>query len=153
MIKSMVDTAKALKKPLSVCGEIAADPYFIPLLIGLGLNSISVDTHSVDTVRHKVSSVAPAACRQLTSEVLSARYAEEVRALLSRFSEDVQKIGGKVPKYDIEFIDPICKMVVHTEKNDFRVNLEGREYFFCCKQCMEKFLNDFVKMKNMSFPR
>jgi YHS domain-containing protein len=141
MIKSMIETAKALKKPLSVCGEIAADPYFIPLLIGLELNSISVDIHSVDMVRHKISSVDPAACRQLASEVLSARFAKEVKMLLSQFNGGAERGGDMVFKDDLESIDPICKMVVHTKKNDFRVSVEGKDYFFCCKRCMEKFLN------------
>lgn len=153
MIKSMVDTAKAVNKPLSVCGEIAADLYYIPLWIGLGLDSISIDIHTVDRVRHKILSVDPAACRQLTSEVLSARYAAEVRMILTRFSGIVQKNEDNVFKNDVEFIDPVCKMVVHTKNNDFRVNLEGREYFFCCKRCMGIFLNDFVKVKHASFPR
>jgi len=37
--------------------------------------------------------------------------------------------------------------------NNFRVDIEGREYFFCCKRCMGIFLNDFVKVKNASFCR
>jgi len=147
MIKSMVDTAKALKKPLGVCGEIAADPYFIPLWIGLGLDSISIDIHMVDRVRNKISSVDPAACQKLTSEVLSARYAAEVRMLLSPFSGIAQKHEDKVCKDDVECIDPVCKMVVNTNNNDFRVNIKDREYFFCCKRCMGIFLNDFVKVK------
>ena len=147
MIKSMVDTAKALKKPLGVCGEIAADPYFIPLWIGLGLDSISIDIHMVDRVRNKISSVDPAACQKLTSEVLSARYAAEVRMLLSPFSGIAQKHENNVCKDDVECIDPVCKMVVNTNNNDFRVNIKDREYFFCCKRCMGIFLNDFVKVK------
>ncbi len=152
MIKSMVDTAKALKKPLSVCGEIAADPYFIPLWIGLGLDAISIDIHTIDRVRNKISSVDTAACRKLTSEVLSARYASEVRMLLSPFSGIVQTNEDKIFKDDVESIDPVCKMVVHTKNNDFRVEIEGREYFFCCKRCMGIFLNDFVKVKYASIP-
>ena len=152
MIKSMVDAAKALKKPLSVCGEIAADPYFIPLWIGLGLDAISIDIHTVDRVRNKISSVDPVACRRLTSEVLSARYASEVRMLLSPFSGLVQKNEDKHFKDDVECIDPVCKMVVHTKNNEFRVEIEGRKYFFCCKRCMGTFLNDFVKVKYASVP-
>ena len=152
MIKSMVDTAKALKKPLGVCGEIAADPYFIPLWIGLGLDSISIDIHMVDRVRNRISSVDPAACRKLTSEVLLARYAAEVRMLLSPFSGIAQKHEDKVCKDDVECVDPICKMVVHTKNNDFRVNIEEREYFFCCKRCMGIFLNDFAKVEKRLLP-
>lgn len=137
----MIDTAKSLNKPLSVCGEIAADPYFIPLLIGLGLNSISVDIHSVDMVRHKISSLDPAACRQLSSEVLSAQFASEVKMLLSQFSGGTERSGNRVFKDDLDFIDPICKMVVHTKKNDFPVSMDGKDYFFCCKRCMEEFVN------------
>ena len=50
MLKSIVDIVKESAKPLSICGEIAADTNFLPLLVGLGFENISVDLHSIPTV-------------------------------------------------------------------------------------------------------
>ena len=50
MLKSIVDIVKESAKSLSICGEIAADTNFLPLLVGLGFENISVDLHSIPTV-------------------------------------------------------------------------------------------------------
>jgi YHS domain-containing protein len=67
--------------------------------------------------------------------------------LLSPFIGTVQKSEDKKCRDDVECIDRVCKMVVNTNNNDFRVNIEDREYFFCCKRCMGIFLNNVVKVK------
>jgi phosphotransferase system enzyme I (PtsI) len=42
LIKNTVDAAHAHKVWVSVCGEMAADPVLAPLLIGLGVDELSV---------------------------------------------------------------------------------------------------------------
>jgi phosphotransferase system enzyme I (PtsI) len=42
LINLVVQTAHKKGKPVSVCGEMASDPYAIPLLVGLGVDMLSV---------------------------------------------------------------------------------------------------------------
>jgi len=43
-LKAIFDAGKKKNIPVSVCGEIAGDPHFLPLLLGLGVGSISASS-------------------------------------------------------------------------------------------------------------
>jgi phosphoenolpyruvate-protein phosphotransferase/dihydroxyacetone kinase phosphotransfer subunit len=66
---------------VSVCGEVAADPVAVPILIGLGVDSLSVAAPAVANVKHSVRRVDVAHAADLAERALSCAGAEEVRAL------------------------------------------------------------------------
>ena len=35
--------------------------------------------------------------------------------------------------------DPICGMGVDPKKTDYQSKFKGKEYYFCCEGCLEKF--------------
>ena len=51
LIKSIAAAAREAGKPVSVCGELAGYPQFIPLLIDAGINAISVSPKRISAVR------------------------------------------------------------------------------------------------------
>jgi multiphosphoryl transfer protein len=67
-----------------VCGEAAADPEMIPLLVGLGVEELSVAPGSVAAVLAQARTLESTACRDLANRALAAVSVAEVRALLSR---------------------------------------------------------------------
>ena len=54
MIRSIVAGARLHGRPVSVCGEMAADVQTIGLLIGLGVRELSVQPRAVAAVRQVV---------------------------------------------------------------------------------------------------
>jgi phosphoenolpyruvate-protein phosphotransferase len=54
MIKDCAATALRNKKDLSVCGEMASDPSMAPLLVGLGVRSLSMQPASIPEVRKAI---------------------------------------------------------------------------------------------------
>jgi phosphoenolpyruvate-protein kinase (PTS system EI component) len=66
---------------VSVCGDSAADPLALPLLIGVGVRSLSVPAARVERVRSWVSGLDVAACAELAGRALRASTFEEVRRL------------------------------------------------------------------------
>jgi phosphocarrier protein FPr len=68
---------------VAVCGEAAADPTVVPILVGLGVKELSVTPSSIGAVRARVAALDPADCRALAGRVLEAGTLSEVRALLS----------------------------------------------------------------------
>jgi len=46
LIKQTVKSAEKYQTPLSVCGEMASNPQYIPLLIGMGITELSVNPGS-----------------------------------------------------------------------------------------------------------
>ena len=69
--------------PVAVCGEAAADPIAIPVLLGLGVRELSVSPRSVPTVKARVRGLELAHCMSLANTALDAEDAAAVRRLVS----------------------------------------------------------------------
>jgi phosphoenolpyruvate-protein kinase (PTS system EI component) len=66
-----------------VCGEAAGDASVIPLLVGLGIEELSVTPGAIGHVRDVLAGLDPAKCEALAARALNARSLTEVRALLA----------------------------------------------------------------------
>ena len=82
LISGVVQGARTRGRPVAVCGEAAADPMLVPLLVGLGVDELSVAPASVRAVAARVAGLDLDACRVLAERALAASTVEEVRALL-----------------------------------------------------------------------
>ena len=51
LLQDLVDAAREHGKPLAVCGELAGDPAFIPQLVDIGVETVSVSPRLIPTVR------------------------------------------------------------------------------------------------------
>ena len=74
--------AAAAGIPLEVCGEAASDPVAMPLLVGLGVDELSVGAARVGTVREWVRRLSAADAVGLAGRALSFRDAADVAALV-----------------------------------------------------------------------
>jgi phosphotransferase system enzyme I (PtsI) len=61
---------RAAGKPVGVCGEAAADPRLAPVLVGLGVTSLSMTARSVPAVRAALAEYTLADCERLAREAL-----------------------------------------------------------------------------------
>lgn len=66
---------------VAVCGEIASDPVAAPVLLGLGVDELSVGPYAVPEVKQAVRELDVTECRDLAGRALLAGSAAEVRAL------------------------------------------------------------------------
>ncbi|HYZ63881.1 MAG TPA: putative PEP-binding protein, partial [Acetobacteraceae bacterium] len=71
--------------PVSVCGEIAANPSFTPLLLGLGIRSFSTNAAAVPRVKQAVRSTTMDDCQRLTWQVMKQTDPNRTRELLEQF--------------------------------------------------------------------
>jgi multiphosphoryl transfer protein len=81
LISGVVRAAAAYRRPVAVCGEAAADPRLVPLLIGLGVAELSVAPAAVPVIRARIAELDLDACRAMAERALAASTVEEVRAL------------------------------------------------------------------------
>jgi phosphoenolpyruvate-protein kinase (PTS system EI component) len=72
----------ATEIPLEVCGEAASDPVTMPLLVGLGVDELSVGAARVGTVREWVRRLSAADAAGLAGRALSCHDAADVAALM-----------------------------------------------------------------------
>ena len=70
------------KVPVGVCGGIASDPVAVPILIGMGVDELSVSLPSIPAVKAQIRALRLDACRELAERALAADSAADVRALV-----------------------------------------------------------------------
>ncbi|MBB5912421.1 phosphocarrier protein FPr [Nocardia transvalensis] len=68
--------------PVAVCGELAADPAAIPILLGLGVRELSVTPPAIPEIKARTRTLDLATCRSLATEALRCPSAAAVRALV-----------------------------------------------------------------------
>jgi phosphoenolpyruvate-protein phosphotransferase (PTS system enzyme I) len=86
LIGSVADAARNAGRPLTICGEMAGDPRYTELLLGLGLRELSVAPGEILEVKSAIRRVTIAAAAALAAEALELGSASEVEALLARHS-------------------------------------------------------------------
>jgi|TARA_B110000977_G_scaffold46115_1_gene62707 phosphotransferase system enzyme I (PtsI) len=69
-LKMIIDEANRLGKPVSVCGEIAGDPIYASLLLGMGATSLSLTSSLLPEVKYFIRNVKIEDARALVEEVL-----------------------------------------------------------------------------------
>jgi phosphoenolpyruvate-protein kinase (PTS system EI component) len=82
LIERVADAGRQAGIPVSVCGDAAADPLVLPLLIGAGVDTLSVPAARVQRVRSWLARLDTAACAELVTRALRAGTAEEVWGLV-----------------------------------------------------------------------
>ncbi|MGH8777236.1 MAG: phosphoenolpyruvate--protein phosphotransferase [Jiangellaceae bacterium] len=78
-----VSRAAAGQAKVAVCGEAASDAAAVPILVGLGVDELSVTPYAVPLVKQAVCNLDLADCRPLARAALDLATAAEVRALTS----------------------------------------------------------------------
>jgi phosphoenolpyruvate-protein kinase (PTS system EI component) len=78
LVKGVAKAGREAGITVSVCGDAAADPRVLPLLIGAGIKTVSVPAARVATVRSNISKLNFLSCKQLVERALLASSAAEV---------------------------------------------------------------------------
>ena len=84
-LKRIVDDAHGAGLPVSVCGEMAGDSLYAPLLLGLGIDSLSMAPPNLPAVKFIVRAMKMADARALAREVLAMASGKEIFAKLQQF--------------------------------------------------------------------
>jgi phosphoenolpyruvate-protein kinase (PTS system EI component) len=82
LISRVVRAAGAAGVSISVCGDAAADPAVLPLLIGLGVRKLSVGAARLPQVAEWIADANSSVCAALADRVLQAATTEQVQAHL-----------------------------------------------------------------------
>jgi len=96
LIKSVIRAARRGKVETSLCGEIAGDPVYTMLLIGLGLRNLSLVPFQIPAIKQVVRKVTVEECERLARKIGSL---DSDRRILSTLRSELQKtvpeaIGG-----------------------------------------------------------
>jgi len=85
LVQFATEAALRMRMPVSVCGELAAAPKLTPLLLGLGVRSLSMNASAVPRVKQVVRSVAIDACVRFARRLMEQADPDRIRALVDGF--------------------------------------------------------------------
>lgn len=86
LVQFTVEASLRLRKPVSVCGEMAANPKLTPLLLGLGLRCLSMNASAVPRVKQVVRGVAIDDCARLARRVMEQAEPSAIRTMVEDFA-------------------------------------------------------------------
>ncbi|MBU2575337.1 MAG: phosphoenolpyruvate--protein phosphotransferase [Elusimicrobia bacterium] len=82
IINLVVQTAHKKGKPVSVCGEMASDPYAIPVLVGLGVDMLSVPIKMYLRSKYSVRSMSFEKFSAISQHLLGLSTSVEIRKII-----------------------------------------------------------------------
>ena len=81
----VVSAAQRANIPVCVCGELAADPIFAPLLLGMGVSEFSMSPKAVNEIKFLLRKTKYETARTLRNEILSLKRARHIVSRLRTF--------------------------------------------------------------------
>ena len=84
-IDMVVKAAQRAGKPVGVCGELAADPSFVPLLLGMGVTEFSMSYTAVSEVKFLLCKTTLEEARKLRDEVMEMTRSRHIISKLRSF--------------------------------------------------------------------
>ncbi len=83
LLQQIVTQAHQHGRWIGLCGELGGDPRFLPLLLGLGLDEISLSARQISGHKSALLQLHAGRCRQLLRQVCDADSREQVLTLLA----------------------------------------------------------------------
>ena len=90
LIQFAVEAAARRGIPISVCGEMAGDPRYSALLLGLGLRELSMAPRSIPRVKQRIRSLDMVAATRRARAIMDQADVERVAALLDDFNASLE---------------------------------------------------------------
>lgn len=92
LVRNVIEAGHGAGIPVSMCGEMASDPFAAVVLLGLGLDEFSMSAVSVPDVKRTIRSIDAAEARKLADEALKMGSHREIEAFLT------MRLGDHVPR-------------------------------------------------------
>jgi phosphotransferase system enzyme I (PtsI) len=94
MVRQVVEAGHSRGISVAMCGEMAGEPGYVPVLLGLGLDELSMNALSIPKVKRLIRMATMEECRELVGELLKLSTTEEIREHLQR---EVTRRFGEEP--------------------------------------------------------
>ncbi|MBM3277019.1 MAG: phosphoenolpyruvate--protein phosphotransferase [Candidatus Handelsmanbacteria bacterium] len=91
LVAMTVESGRRHGVPVSICGELAGDPLAVPLLVGLGLESLSLSPGLIPEVKEVVRAICLSEARELAAACLTLKTGAEVRQRLEEAAFNLAK--------------------------------------------------------------
>jgi phosphotransferase system enzyme I (PtsI) len=89
LLRDVIRTSNRLEKPVSLCGEMAGQPEFTMLLLGLGLRTLSMTPPAIPEIKQLIRSINMEQCIRISRRVASF---DTDRAVLNYLKDELNKV-------------------------------------------------------------
>jgi phosphotransferase system enzyme I (PtsI) len=86
LIQFTTEAALRARIPISVCGEMAGDPRYTALLMGLGIRELSMSAHALGPVKQRVREIDLAAAQNRATVIMGQTDSGRIAMLLDDFN-------------------------------------------------------------------
>jgi len=91
----IVEGGHAAGIEVSICGEMASDPLAVILLLGMGFNTLSMNSTSLPRVKWVIRNLTLSRSRKALADVLEMEHADDIRLYLHKMLEE-EGLGGLI---------------------------------------------------------
>ncbi len=84
MVRDVVQVSRKAGIRVAMCGEMAGDPLYIPVLLGLGVEELSMNPTSIPVVKRVIRMTSLSEAREIARQVLDLATVEEVNEYVNR---------------------------------------------------------------------
>jgi phosphotransferase system enzyme I (PtsI) len=97
LLRSIAAAGRRAGCDLSVCGEMAADPLLVALLVGLGFRTFSMTSAAIPVVKRALATIDSREARRAVRRALSASTSDAVHAILAPMAAVMQRAAIDTP--------------------------------------------------------
>jgi phosphotransferase system enzyme I (PtsI) len=83
MVRHVVQVSRKAGIRVAMCGEMAGDPLYIPVLLGLGVDELSMNPNSIPVVKKVIRMTSLSEARKIARQALALATVEEVNEYVS----------------------------------------------------------------------
>lgn len=84
-VSEVLAAAQRASIPITVCGEMAGSPFYVPVLLGLGARELSINVNSVLPVRQLLSGISISDTFTLVEKIRTLGTADEIESCLREY--------------------------------------------------------------------
>jgi phosphoenolpyruvate-protein phosphotransferase (PTS system enzyme I) len=88
MLHAVIIAAQGAKIPVSLCGEMAAEPLYTALFVGLGLRELSMTPSAIPAVKQALRGFTAREAKVMSQQALRHETAPEIEVLLRSFEQE-----------------------------------------------------------------
>jgi len=92
LVKFVIDAGRNAGIPVSMCGEMASDPLYAIVLLGLGLQNFSMNPSSIPVIKNVLRAVRYKECRRMAELALDKKTAQEIEEFI------IESVAMKFPE-------------------------------------------------------
>ena len=84
LIRNIINAAHSNGLTVAMCGEMAGEPFYIPILLGLGIDELSMNVMALPRVKRILRSLHYKESKSITDDVFKLSTAQEIEKLLKK---------------------------------------------------------------------